>query len=57
MTLAVAHWLCLYIEEDHPEEKLIETMQKYGREYPLPDMEVRSTPGYGVRIQNLTTAG
>ena len=35
MTLAVAHWLCLYIEEDHPEEKLIETMQKYGREYPF----------------------
>ncbi len=35
MTIAVAHWLCNYIEEDHPQEKLIETMQMFGRKYPF----------------------
>lgn len=34
MTIAVAHWLCDYIGEGNPEEKLIKTMQKFGREYP-----------------------
>lgn len=35
MTIAVAYWLCNYIEEDHPQEKLIETMQMFGRKYPF----------------------
>lgn len=35
MTMAVAHWLREYIEEDHPKDKLVEIMQKYGREYPF----------------------
>lgn len=35
MTIAVAHWLCSYIEEDHPKDKLIKTMQEFGRKYPF----------------------
>ena len=35
MTVAVAYWLCRYIEEDHPKDKLIQTMQKFGRKYPF----------------------
>lgn len=35
MTIAVAYWLCRYIEEDHPKDKLIQTMQEFGRKFPF----------------------
>lgn len=35
MTIAVSHWLMNYVEEDHPKDKLIETMQEFGRKYPF----------------------